>query len=174
MFEFCVNNIENMNFIYISTDELSETRIFLENRFLNASTIPGTHTFHQFVPLSDHKIATKRCSEDGEIALVHSFSNTKIAEIKVFHFDFVCCLYEQQWWIGMVQDINKEEADVAVKFMHPNGPSPSFKWPNKDDICWVPNIHIICKIDAPLTETGRTYHLSEDNVKKITEAFNKM
>ena len=76
--------------------------------------------------------------------------------------------------VGMVQDINKEEADVAVKFMHPNGPSPSFKWPSKDDICWVPNIHILCKIDIPLTETGRTYHLSEDNVKKITEAFNRM
>ena len=74
----------------------------------------------------------------------------------------------------MVQDINKEEADVAVKFMQPNGPSPSFKWLSKDDICWVPNIHIIYKIDIPLTETGRTYHLSEDNVKKITEAFNRM
>ena len=175
MFEFCVNNIDNINFIYISSDEMSETRIFLEDRFLNASTIPGTRSFHQFVPLGDNKIATKRCSEDGEIALVHSFiSNTKVTEIEVFHFDFVCCLYEQQWWIGMVQDINKEEADVAVKFMHPNGPSPSFKWPSKDDICWVPNIHIICKIDIPLTETGRTYHLSEDNVKKITEAFNRM
>ena len=62
----------------------------------------------------------------------------------------------------MVQDINKEEADVAVKFMQPNGPSPSFKWPSKDDICWVPNIHIICKKDIPRTETGRTYHLLED------------
>ena len=62
----------------------------------------------------------------------------------------------------MVQDINKEEADVSVKFMQPNGPSLSFKWPSKDDICWVPNIHIIFKIDIPRTETGRTYHLLED------------
>ena len=62
----------------------------------------------------------------------------------------------------MVQDINKEEADVAVIFMQPNHPSPSFKWPSKDDICWVPNIHIICKIDIPRTGTGRTYHLLED------------
>ena len=61
-------------------------------RFLIASTISGTHSFHQFVSLEDHKIATTRCSEDREIALVHRFiSNTKVAEIKVFHFDFVCC-----------------------------------------------------------------------------------
>ena len=131
MFELCVNNIEGINFIYIRIDELSETRFFLEDRFFKASNIPGTRNFHQFVPLGDHKIATKRCSEDREIALVHSFiPNTTVAEIEVFHFDFVCCLYEQQWWIGMVQDINKEEADIAVKFMHPNGPSASFKWPS--------------------------------------------
>ena len=74
----------------------------------------------------------------------------------------------------MVQDINKEEADVAVKFMYTNGPSASFIWPRKDDIYWVPNIHIICKIDIPLIDTVRTYYLSEDTVKNITEAFNRI
>ena len=53
MFDFCVNNIEGINFIYISTDELSETRIFLNDRFVNASTISGTRSFHQFDPLGD-------------------------------------------------------------------------------------------------------------------------
>ena len=175
MFEFCVNNIKGIEFIYISTDELNETRIFLKERLEKASTIPGTLSFHPFYPLDDLKIATKRCSEDKEIALVHSFfPNTTIAEIEVFHFEYVCCLYEQQWWIGMVQDISKKEADVYVKFMHPHGPSAQFTWPSKDDICWVPNTHIICKIDTPLTDTGRTYHLSKDNEKKITDTFNRM
>ena len=27
-----------------------------------------------------------------------------------------------------------EEADVAVKFMHPHGPSASFMWPSREDI----------------------------------------
>ena len=174
MFEFCVNNIKGIESIYISTDELNET-IFLKDRLENASTIPGTRSFHHFYPIDDLKIATKRCSKDKEIALIHSFfPNTTIAEIEVFHFEYVCCLYEQQWWIGMVQDINKKEADVYIKFMHPHGPSASFTCPSKDDICWVPNTHIICKIDIPLTDTGKTYHLSKDNEKKITDTFNRM
>ena len=74
----------------------------------------------------------------------------------------------------MVQDISKKETDMSVKFIHPHGPSASFTWPSKDDICWVPNTHIICKIDTPLTDTGRTYHLSKDNEKKITDTFNRM
>ena len=72
-----------------------------------------------------------------------------------------------------MQDINLEEKDVAVKFTHPHGPSASFQWPSRDDICWVPNTHIICKIDILLTDTVRTYHISMDNVKKITELLNK-
>ncbi len=35
------------------------------------------------------------------------------------------------------------------------------------------NTHILCKIDTPLTETGRTYHFSEDSEKKISDAFNR-
>ena len=31
-----------------------------------------------------------------------------------------------------------ENLDVKVKFMHPKLPSPSLKWPNRDDLCWVP------------------------------------
>ena len=38
-------------------------------------------SFHRFDPLGDLRIATKRCSEDSEIALVHSFnSNTIVTE----------------------------------------------------------------------------------------------
>merc|ERR1712055_870900 len=84
-------------------------------------------SFHRFDPLGDLRIATKRCSEDSEISLVHSFNSNTIvtekSEIYFFYFDYVCCLYDQLWWIGMVQDIDKEEDDVAVKCMHPNGPS---------------------------------------------------
>ena len=88
----------NRYFIYIAINEVSETRILLNDRFANASTIPGTRSFHRFEPLSNLRIATRRCSEDSEIALVHSFaSNTIVTEIEVSHFEYVCCLYNQLW-----------------------------------------------------------------------------
>ena len=34
-------------------------------------------------------------------------------------------------------------------------------------------VGIIYKIDIPLTYTGRTYHISTDNVKKLNELMNK-
>ena len=34
-------------------------------------------------------------------------------------------------------------------------------------------VGIIYKIDIPLTYTGKTYHISTDNVKNINEIMNK-
>ena len=42
---------------------------------------------------------------------------------------YVAVVYEQSWWIGVVIDVNDEEKDVEVKFMHPKGPAPYFNWP---------------------------------------------
>jgi hypothetical protein len=32
-----------------------------------------------------------------------------------------------------------DNCDTLIQFMHPDGPSPSFHWPQKDDICQVGN-----------------------------------
>ena len=48
MFEFCKNNIEGIEFIYIDSKEVTETWKFLEKRFVNAFTVPGTRNFHHF------------------------------------------------------------------------------------------------------------------------------
>ena len=133
MFEFCEKNIRGIRFVYITASQVTETKSFLKTRFLNAFTISGSRNFNQFDPLDNLRTATKRCSEDDEIALIHNFGSNAIeAEIDVLPFKHACCMYEHLWWIGMMQDIKREEADIAVKFMHPHGPSASFKWPSRD------------------------------------------
>ena len=67
--------------------------------------------------------------------------------------DYVAFLYDQKWWIGIVLEINIEEGDVLVKFMHPNGPARSFSWPSKEVICLVPLSHILHKTEVPQPTT---------------------
>lgn len=60
--------------------------------------------------------------------------------------------------------------------MHPHGPASAFKWPQREDVCWVANEHILCKIQVPMTKTGRSYDLSiEDQtcIKKEYTRFQK-
>ena len=46
-------NIQGIKFIFITKDELTKTRKSLENRFTKAITIPGTRSYHEFIPLSE-------------------------------------------------------------------------------------------------------------------------
>ena len=55
--------------------------------------------------------------------------------------------------MGIITNVDKE--DVQVKFMYLSDPSKSFQWPHVDDICWVPNDHILCKTDILITSSGR-------------------
>ena len=81
----------------------------------------------------------------------------------------VSCLYHNKWWVGIVTNVDKEEY-VHVKFMHPSCRSRSFRWPHVD-ICWVPNEHILCKIDIPITSSGRFYSILEHDRKVTEEQF---
>ena len=48
---------------------------------------------------------------------------------------YVACHYDEQWWIGIV--IDAVEGDIKVNFLPPFGPSQSFYWPARQDVCWV-------------------------------------
>ena len=73
--------------------------------------------------------------------------------------------------MGIIKNVDKEEEDVQVKFMHPSHPNSSFHWPHEDDICWVPNDHILCNIDIPITLSGRFYSILEHDRKLTDEQF---
>ena len=66
---------------------------------------------------------------------------------------------------------DKENAEVKVTFLHPRGPSYSFKYPSQPDILIVPSSNILNKLDAK-TATGRTYTLSRESkpaTQKLTD-----
>ena len=48
---------------------------------------------------------------------------------------YVACKYDEQWWVGMVLEADYASNGIKITFMHPHGPSGSFFWPSKDDVC---------------------------------------
>ena len=102
----------------------------------------------------------KRPNEDKDPSYVHNFKNQTKKNSVVEVIDYVSCLYDlyNRWWVGITTNVDKEE-DVQLKFIHPWGPSRCFQWPHVDDI-WLPN-DISCKIDIPLTSSGRVYSILE-------------
>ena len=88
--------------------------------------------------------------------------------------DFVVVLYDDEHWIGLVEFVNKENEDVKVKFMHPHYPSRCYCWPAREDTCLVPPVNFLCRINAPMTITGRQYHLCDNDITLIQVELNKL
>nr|XP_047140997.1 uncharacterized protein LOC124816040 [Hydra vulgaris] len=105
MYKYCNENIEGINFIYISSEDLTLVRTALKEQLDTANTISGTRQFtislpsvyHQFVPLGHQKVDTKLCSVDEEFALIHDFGNIQITTVNLVSGDYACVSYEQKW-----------------------------------------------------------------------------
>ena len=168
MFEFCCEKIKNINFINIKSDHMVNVRDYLNKRFKNGRTMPGTRSFHHFFPVSTKTISFKSTSEDTEFNGIFNIikdgkenSSFEVEEQAIKLMDFVACKYDNFWWLGLISEINNTEKDNA------HVPSKSFTWPNRDDCCWVPFSNIIQVVKAPATRSGRTYEISNEDYESI-------
>jgi len=41
----------------------------------------------------------------------------------LFFSTYVACVYEAEWWVGIILKVDKDQGDVRINFMHPHGPS---------------------------------------------------
>jgi hypothetical protein len=80
----------------------------------------------------------------------------------------VTVVYDNAWWLGYVIEKNTEEKTVSVNFLTPRRPSPSFKYPERQDILNVPYFDILST-----TTTGRTYIVEVAVKKNATNALQK-
>ena len=177
MFDFCKEEIIGIQFQFIGRAEVDQKREELKERFSFSRTVPGTRSYHQFVPLRINEIGAKRLSEDANYGIKFNFSNQpEIIEIldDLNPGKFVISRYDEAIWLGVVCQADKDTEDVQIRFMHPQFPSQSFEWPNRDDVCWVPNVNILMTVSAPfpLTNSGRNYSLETADTVKIEEYLN--
>ena len=60
------------------------TRGYLTARFDCGSTVPGTRSFHLFVPQGKGVVSYKRCADDDEFAGTHDFSKILVKQLLMF------------------------------------------------------------------------------------------
>eukprot|EP00795_Rhopilema_esculentum_P001888 gene1888-biopygen10418 len=160
----------------VSAKEIQSTRENIRERLSQAKTVPGTRSFHQFIPISSSIIGAKRVSEEVDFALRFSFGEEQLEGVEARVGQFVVCNYDELYWAGMLIEVDNDMHDVNVKFMHPSLPSTSLKWPKRDDTCWVPKTKILFKIEPPTlsTHTGRQYILDGKDRDRIDRCLQRM
>jgi hypothetical protein len=84
MFNYCSENIEGIKFIYITKETLKEARNALSGRFEKTTTVPGTRSFHEFIPVDEKTVEVKYCSEDVIPCSTHHFNNIYCCSITFY------------------------------------------------------------------------------------------
>ena len=145
----------------------------METRFAKARMVPGTKSFHQFIPLPQGKICVKQTSVDTNFEAEFSLTGEPIKDEKIKEKlcvgCFLVCSYDDFLWLGLLSELDTESKDAKVNFLHPHLPGCSFAWPRREDICWVPIENRVMMVEAPRTSTlsGRQYYLCDRNVAKV-------
>ena len=162
VYAFCKEEIKIVEFFLISSEVLQISREFLQLRYVAACTVPGTRSFHHFASDATSKFKFKWVSDDHSFCGEHNFLTASTACLKysdVPLMTYVCCIYDFQWWIGLVIESDTGENDLHINFLHPSGPSDVFYWPSREDKCWVLISHILCKINLPrMSSAGTSLH----------------
>ena len=64
--------------------------------------------------------------------------------------------------------LDADNNEVRVTFLHPHGPSHSFKYPRIQDILSIPMSDILTTVD-PRTATGRVYTITQKESRAASE-----
>ena len=178
MLDLCEKEIKTTKFYGISNEEMIVVRRELKERFEKSERVPGTRASHHYFPISCSQIAHKLTSDDPSFTNIFDFDKdfterlNFLKDLKVF--SYVSCIYGGYWWIGMVTNLNDDEGDATIDFVHPHGPIKSFNWPSRSDKCYVPITNILTIIETPkTTTTGRSYSISDKEYNMIISTFNK-
>ena len=172
MYQFCRSKMLSIHFVLIEKSVMENVRQkkIDEGRYKLARTIPGTRSFHCFIPRRDLKIDCKRTST---VDAVFSFDFGKgkraitVNEADIKPNRYVLCKYDSNYYIGIVRAYFKDNYECEVKFMTPKvSKSSSYSWPTCDDICDVPTEHIVSFVDI-YTPTGRQYVLTAKCKKEV-------
>lgn len=176
LFAFCKENVQGINFLFVTKEEIETTRLLQEKRFEKGQTVAGTRENHQFRPVTQSSINVSRVSDDPISFIANLFEpemqspGLKVAELQPGQF--IACMYDNKWWIGNINSIALQEHDALIDFMHPHGPATSFYWPSRKDTCWVPEQHLVAILPAPsISSTGRSYNYPDVIITNIEQLF---
>ena len=139
-----------------------------------AKRIPGTRSFHRFRPINSTTLEIMRTSDQENSSIRFEFENLNEKELpSVSIGNYVACTYDNNWWVGIIEQAFYEEGDTEVNFMHFNQRTKTFKWPDREDKCLIPSCNILCKVNVPKATTlsSRQNILPPEDMNLLIQKF---
>ena len=152
-------------------DHEEEAKILVE-RFKYSRTVPGTRSYHSFVPISISSVDVMPYSL-GMMKRTERVTSANVTEEALplsTLKGYVTVAYEDSCWLGYVMKVDVNARLVEVNFLHPKLPAQSYVHPSHQDILEVDPTDILTLVN-PSTATGRTYSLTANEIAKAIKAL---
>ena len=166
-FEFASPEISCITSFYVNSETVKKTAAILEPRFAKTERIKGARKHHQFVP------------EGSSMRMIHISGNTSNVDNHIFDTNRMdlnnittgsnyACKYGNDLYFCIVNYVSMDYSEINVKFMHPKAPAKKFFWHDREDICWIPLNHMICRVKPPSSgSTARYYSFDEADIDQV-------
>lgn len=83
---------------------------------------------------------------------------------------FSTCIYEKNWWVAEVFEVNSELQEVKVNFMLPHGPATGYHFPIKQHLhdCAIGCDKILNMLTPPVptASSGRLHEICKSRYSK--------
>lgn len=182
LFNFAFKNITGIRFIYVSSDQIDRDEQKIKDRLDEARTVAGTRSHHAFIPY-EGKLKIYRISQDSVNNENCTISSVSTDLLRFVHCDpqllqpgkYVAAMYDGMWYAGLIMEHSTEHSDVTLNFMTRNSTTNNLTWPRRKDICCVPYEHVLCILNSVgvCGRSARTYQISEEELKSVTELKDK-
>ena len=132
----------------------------------------GTRRFHKFVLQNQSQLKVFETSSDitGYIkCITKESSSTRNIEVNIGNY--VVCVYDDEIWIGLVNEYEEEFDDFLISFLYPQGFSKQYKFPAFPDRCYVPKEKILGVLKTPNLIGGSriAYSLNEKELRSFID-----
>lgn len=163
LFDWAVENLNNMNFFFVTNEEYCEVESRLTERFSQTQPIPGTHKIHYVRPVEKGLVEVKIFSTSSEIQTFAVVRDNNYGDITPEDVNgFVTFFANNAWWLGCIISYDEDTDKVRISTLAPSGPSDEFFYssPENPEISCIHRSAILRKVD-PHKIKQNTYSLSK-------------
>ena len=83
---------------------------------------------------------------------------------------YVVVAYDNEWWLGCVEETMPSAGELRLNFLHPHGPSPSYTFPYRPDTLVMDHQDVLLVVE-PVMATGRMYTMSNKDTIAASKAL---
>jgi hypothetical protein len=196
-YAYCSQNMcnETQEFDLVPKIDIEALKPELEKLYETAKTIPGTSTYHSFIPIGPNRIETRVFSLSNDFKN-HSFGRDlepqpepiverlEVDQMPVGQPEPQPSILEtiqlgsylvfkilRSFKLGLTTAVNREEQIISVRPMTRLGKGNSFQWPSSEAVVPVPSDDVIMVVNAPVTATGRIYNLERSDYETMQKTL---